>query len=66
MPSSKGSSQPGIEPVSSGAPALQVDSLPLRQEGSPHLYMTTGETNSQRTSKDSAHLVLANPNRKET
>ena len=44
MPSSKGSSQSGIEPVSSGAPALQVDSLLLRQEGSPHLYMTTGET----------------------
>ena len=34
MPSSRGFSNPGIETVSSAAPALQVDSLPLSQQGS--------------------------------
>ena len=33
MPSSQGSSWPGIEPTS---PALQEDSLPLSQQGSPY------------------------------
>ena len=29
---------PGIEPVSPAAPALQADSLPLRHQGSPSCY----------------------------
>ena len=30
---------PGIEPVSPSAPTLQADSLPLRHQGSPHMYI---------------------------
>ena len=39
MPSSRGSSDPGIKSASPAAPALRVDSLPLSHEGSPMLYM---------------------------
>ena len=35
MPSSRDLPDPGIEPVSPMAPALQVDSLPLKHQGSP-------------------------------
>ena len=41
MPSSEGSSNPGINPASLMSPALQVDSLPLSYQGSPiRLYKT--------------------------
>ena len=36
MPSSRGSSQPGMEPVSPATPALQTDSLPAELQGKPH------------------------------
>ena len=35
MPSSRGSSQPGIEPTSLTSPLLQVGSLPLAPPGKP-------------------------------
>ena len=35
MSSSRNLPNPGIEPVSPAAPALQVDSLPLSHQGSP-------------------------------
>ena len=40
MPSSRGSSQPGIEPRS---PTLQADSLPAELPGKPHLKNNTSE-----------------------
>ena len=36
MPSSRGSSQPRIEPPSLVSPALQEDSLPAEPLGKPH------------------------------
>ena len=35
--------KPGIEPVSPVAPALQVDSLPLSHQGSPHPVTNIGK-----------------------
>ena len=39
MPSSRGSSDPEIEPVSPASPALQADSLPLSHQGSPKSFL---------------------------
>ena len=39
MPSSREYSWPREVPVSPSAPALQADSLPLRHQGSPHMYI---------------------------
>ena len=44
LPSFRGSSQPGIKPVSSAAPALQADSLPLSHwKKINHNFFASGE-----------------------
>ena len=38
MPSSRGSSDPGIKPLSPASPVLQVDSLPAEPSGKPKFH----------------------------
>ena len=44
MPSSRGSSDPGIEPVSLVSPALVMGSLPLAPLGKPNLLFISSKT----------------------
>ena len=52
MPSSRGSSQPGIEPVSPAFSALQADSLPLSDQGSPQLSLACTQNLASATEQD--------------
>ena len=52
MPSSRGSSDPGIEPVSPASPALQVDSLLLSHQGSPFTTSVQFSSVAQSLSRD--------------
>ena len=63
MPSSRGSSNPWIEPVSPVAPTLQADSLPLSHEGSPcKMYIYIGKGLSfQFSSVTQSCLTLCDP-----
>ena len=49
--SSRGSSQPGIEPKSPVSPALQADSLPLSHLGSPSICLYKHKSTSRRVDK---------------
>ena len=59
MPSSRDLPDPGIEPASPAAPALQADSLPLSHWGSPlgGLHVTIGVT--EKVSRVSLPLLQA-------